>query len=100
MVLSRLRDRESSRGTCRYETEEGAHEMMRRIGGSKGALAAIASLSLAMTLAFVGAISGCGSSNNSSSNDAGMDGTSIGPGTDSALDSYVADTYVADSYVA
>jgi len=50
--------------------------MTRRLGGTNKSLAAIASLSLAATLAWAGAMTGCGSSNNNNGPppDAGMDG--------------------------
>ncbi len=70
--------------------------MTRRLGGTKKSLAAIASLSLAATLACVGATTGCGSStSNNQPVDSGPDGTGIGNfdgGEDAML---VPDTYVA-----
>jgi len=50
--------------------------MTRRLGGTKKSLAAIAALSLAATLACVGAISGCGSSNGTAQT---TDGGDAGP---------------------
>ena len=76
--------------------------MTRRLGGPKKSLAAIASVTLAATLAWAGAMTGCGSSGGSQTNTGdGGDGGGQGlPDTGELPDTYVADTYVADTYVA
>ena len=67
--------------------------MMRRLGGTNRSLAAIAALLLPATVAFAGAMSGCGSSNNNNTSDSGSDVSVDSPSTrDSGTDSPVTDS--------